>query len=281
MWVAVLTASAGVPDTDVAAVRDALSGGVAERRGDRWVEIPLSGPPKASLPPLSTDVTCLPAVNRAKKLLIADMDSTMIAVECIDELADYAGVKSEVAAITERAMAGALDFEAALLARVALLEGLPVETLEACVQDRVRANPGAKTLVQGMLAAGAATALVSGGFTFFTERVARDLGFQTHSANVLEIAGGRLTGRVVGAVLGPRAKRARMDALMAAHGIAAADVLAVGDGANDIDMVEAAGLGVGYRPKPALAAVADTVLWHSDLGAILAIQSLLEGTRSG
>lgn len=278
--IAVLTATEGVDDATVAVARELFGVGLSRRLSDSAVEIPLvAPPPRITDWDEPVDITVLPLANRVKKLLIADMDSTMIAVECIDELADFAGVKAEVAAITEEAMAGKIGFEGALRARVALLEGLPVSTLEECFLERVRINPGAHQLLKAMGAMGAVTALVSGGFTFFTERVAKELGFQMHRANGLEISGDALTGRVTDPVLGASAKASTLADLLEEHGLNAADVVAVGDGANDIEMVKMAGLGVAYKPKPALAAVADTVLRHSALDAILAIQGIPEGGK--
>ena len=222
------------------------------------------------------DANVVPAEGRRKRLLIADMDSTIIGVECIDELADFAGLKAEVAAITEAAMRGELDFEAALVARVGLLRGLPASVLEECYAERVRLNPGARTLVMTMTALGAETALVSGGFAFFSERVAKAAGFARHQANDLLVADGVLTGEVGRPILGRRAKLAALHALAAEAGVRAEAALAVGDGANDGDMVRAAGLGVAYHAKPALAAVADARIEHSDLTALLALQGIPE-----
>ena len=220
------------------------------------------------------DLNAVPAEGRRKRMLIADMDSTIIAVECIDELADFAGLKPQVAAITEAAMKGELDFEAALIARVALLKGLPASVLGRCYAERVRLNPGARTLARTMAAQGAATALVSGGFTFFSERVAAAAGFARHQANRLEARDGVLTGEVARPILGRAAKLAALRAIAAEAGIGPEAALAVGDGANDADMVEAAGLGVAYHAKPALEAVADARLRHSDLTALLALQGI-------
>jgi phosphoserine phosphatase len=233
------------------------------------------GDPRGLVPgPIDANVT--PLAGRRKRLLIADMDSTMIGVECIDELADFAGVKPQVAAITEAAMRGDLDFEGALDARVSLLSGLPLAALEECYAQRVRLNPGARRLVRTMAALGAETALVSGGFDFFTSRVAAEAGFAHHQANRLEDRDGRLTGKVARPILGAAAKRAALDDLAERGGFDASDVVAVGDGANDLDMVAAAGLGVAYHAKPALFAAADAVLDHSDLTAILALQGVAE-----
>ena len=204
------------------------------------------------------------------RLLIADMDSTMITVECIDELADYAGIKPEVAAITERAMRGELDFRAALMERVALLAGLPERVVVDCLAERVRYAPGARALV-GTLASFCRVrcVLVSGGFTRFAQPVADGLGFHAAIANVLEIDGGVLTGRVLEPIVDSRAKLATLDAECAALGIARAEVLAVGDGANDIPMLEAAGLGIAYHGHPRAVAAADAAIRHTDHGAIL------------
>lgn len=208
------------------------------------------------------------------RMLIADMDSTMIAVECIDELADYAGVKDHVAAITERAMRGELNFEEALIERVGLLKGLPETDLAACYDERVRLNSGARRLVETMNARGAVTALVSGGFTYFSSRVAKAAGFQINQANELLLVDGRLTGEVTRPILGRSAKLELMRAICAERGFATNDVVAVGDGANDLSMIEAAGLGVAYRAKPALKDSAQAVLDVSDLTAILALQGI-------
>ena len=273
--VLVLTAAAGVPDSVAAEAARAL-GGRPERLAASAVEIAFAGPVPDGLAVPGCDANVVPAEGRHKRLLIADMDSTIIGVECIDELADFAGLKAEVAAITEAAMRGELDFEAALIARVGLLRGLPASVLEECYAERVRLNPGARTLVRTMAALGAATALVSGGFDFFSERVAQAAGFARHQANKLLVADGVLTGDVARPILGRRAKLAALHALAAEAGVRAEAALAVGDGANDADMVRAAGLGVAYHAKPALAAVADARIEHSDLTALLALQGIPE-----
>ncbi|MEM1385096.1 MAG: phosphoserine phosphatase SerB [Pseudomonadota bacterium] len=227
---------------------------------------------RSALDRFAVDANLVPGAGRRKRLLIADMDSTIIEAECLDELADLAGVGPEVAAITERAMAGSLDFEGALRERVALLARAPEALLERVWEERIRLTAGARVLVRSMGAKGAATALVSGGFTFFTGRVAAAVGFAEHRANRLLAEDGYLTGQVAEPILGREAKVQALEALMAGHGIAAAEVLAVGDGANDLGMIKAAGLGVGFRPKALLAAEADAVLEHSDLTALLALQ---------
>lgn len=215
------------------------------------------------------DVVIQPAAHRAKKLLVADMDSTMITIECIDELADYAGIKAEIAAVTERAMRGELDFEAALDARVALLEGLEEVAIERCHEERVRLTPGARTLVRTMAAHGARSVLVSGGFTVFADRVAAAIGFDRAVSNTLEIAGGRLLGRVARPIVGAATKREVLLAETAALGLAPAQALAIGDGANDIPMIEEAGLGIAYHAKPRTAAAAPARIDHGDLHAVL------------
>jgi phosphoserine phosphatase len=281
--VLVLTAAAGVGDAEAAAAKETLAGAgahpaVPRRLADSAVEIRFSGALPAGFGAgLATiDANVLPAAGRRKRMLIADMDSTIIAVECIDELADFAGVKTEVAAITEAAMRGELDFEGALVARVALLAGLPETALEECFTERVRLNPGASVLVRTMRAMGAETALVSGGFDFFSARVAEAAGFARHQANRLASRDGVLTGEVARPILGRAAKLTALRAIAGAAGIADAEVLAVGDGANDLDMIAAAGLGVAYRAKPALAEAADARIAHSDLTALLALQGIPE-----
>ena len=273
--VLVLTAAAGVSDAAAGEAARAVAG-VARRLAPGAVEIPFEGALPADFAGAGCDVNVVPAAGRRKRLLIADMDSTIIGVECIDELADFAGVKAEVAGITEAAMRGELDFEGALVARVKLLAGLPVGVLEECYAERVRLNPGARTLVRTMAALGAATALVSGGFGFFAERVAAEAGFASAQANGLVVADGRLTGEVARPILGREAKLAALKAGAAAAGIGAAAVLAVGDGANDLDMVTAAGLGVAYHAKPLLAVAADARVERSDLTALLALQGIPE-----
>lgn len=282
MRVLVLTSAAGVPAEEAERAADVLAAaGLApdapHRLAGSAVEIAFSG--AGALPALAgegIDANVVPAAGRRKRLLIADMDSTVIGVECIDELADFAGVKPQVAAITEAAMRGELDFDGALRARVALLEGLPESVLDACFAERVRLNPGARVLVQTMTALGADTALVSGGFEFFTGRVAAAAGFARNQANRLLAEDGRLTGKVGDPILGRAAKLAALQAIAAAGGYGPGDALAVGDGANDLDMVVAAGLGVAYHAKPALKAAADATLDHSDLTALLALQGIPE-----
>jgi phosphoserine phosphatase len=219
------------------------------------------------------DVVIQPHEGRRKKLLIADMDSTMIVQEGIDELADYAGFKDRVAPITERAMRGEIEFEPALRERVALLKGLPVTVVDMVIAERIRATPGGTALVATMRANGAYTCVVSGGFTTFTERLAVALGFDEQRANTLLVgADGRLTGKVSEPVLGREAKLQALMALRDRFHLAREDTLAVGDGANDIPMIKEAGLGVAFHGKPALKAVADACIEHGDLTALLYAQ---------
>ena len=225
-------------------------------------------------PDIDIDVVIQPEEHRLKRLLVADMDSTMITVECIDELADYAGLKAEVAAITERAMQGELDFEAALDARVRLLADMPTETIDRCRKERVRIMPGARTLVRTMKARGATCILVSGGFTRFADPVAAEIGFDRVVANVLEIEDDRLTGAVSRPIVGAAAKLQVLMDTAAELGIPLEETMAVGDGANDIPMIEAAGLGVAYHAKPAAAAAADARIEHNDLTALLYAQGI-------
>jgi len=216
---------------------------------------------------------CVQAVaGRRKRLLLADMDSTIIGCECLDELADFAGLKDEIAAITERAMAGELPFEAALIERVSRLAGLDLAALRWTYDERVRLNPGAATLARTMAAHGARCVLVSGGFDFFASRVAAAAGFAAHRANRLSDDGARLTGEVGRPILGREAKLAALHEEAAALGADLAETLAVGDGANDLAMIEAAGLGVAYRAKPIVAARADAGVNHADLTALLYFQ---------
>ncbi|MDB5496363.1 MAG: serB [Phenylobacterium sp.] len=224
----------------------------------------------------SLDWCLQPLAGRRKRLLVADMDSTIINVECLDELADFAGLKAEISAITERAMRGELPFEGALRERVAMLKGLPVTALQAAYDERARLNPGARTLVRTMAANGARCVLVSGGFNFFTQRVAAAAGFHAERANTLGEAAGALTGLVGEPILGRAAKLAALTEEAAALGIPFAQTLAVGDGANDLAMIEAAGLGVAYRAKPIVAAQADARIDHADLTALLYFQGYAE-----
>ena len=226
----------------------------------------------AALGDAMIDICVVPAAHRRKKLLIADMDSTIIQQECIDEMADVLGLKPRIAGITERAMRGELPFEGALRERLSLLAGITEAQLQEVYVQRVKLMPGAKTLVATMTANGAATALVSGGFTFFTSRVAKSVGFGADHANTLEVVDGRLTGRVLGPILGREAKLATLQDYARRLGLPPDATLAVGDGANDLDMIRAAGLGVAYRAKPIVAAQAQATIAHGDLTALLYLQ---------
>ena len=221
---------------------------------------------------LALDIAVVPALGRRKQLLIADMDSTIITVECLDELADEAGLKPHIAAITERAMRGELDFESALRERVGLLAGLDQGALQRTYDNRVRLMPGARALVQTMTGNGAHAALVSGGFTFFTQRVAALCGFHNHRANQLELAEGRLTGQVIEPILGRAAKLAALEEFASVKGIDPQLALAVGDGANDLAMIARAGMGVAYHAKPIVAEQARYRIDHGDLTALLYLQ---------
>lgn len=236
---------------DLSALRRALAAALAGQPVD-WCVQPLEG--------------------RKKGLLVADMDSTIINVECIDELADFAGVKEKVAAITDKAMRGELDFEAALRERVAMLKGLPLADLQRVYDERVRLNPGARTLTRTMAANGARCVLVSGGFSFFTSRVAQAALFQAHRGNTLIAADGVLTGQVGEPILGRQAKLSALKEEAAMRGLDLSATLALGDGANDLAMIEAAGLGVAYRAKPIVAAQAAARIDHCDLTALLYFQ---------
>jgi phosphoserine phosphatase len=220
------------------------------------------------------DVVVQPADSREKKLLVADMDSTMIGQECIDELADYAGMKEEIAAVTDQAMRGEIEFTEALHQRVATLNGLGVGCIERCRTDRIRANPGARALVQTMRARGAGTLLVTGGFHDFADPMAAELGFAEVRANYLDSMHGHLTGRVTGAIVDAKAKCEALIQLRDQQRLPKEAVLAVGDGANDAPTIQEAGLGVAYRAKPRLREVADAIIDHNDLTALLWLQGI-------
>ena len=218
------------------------------------------------------DVIVQPEATRRKRLLLADMDSTMIGQECIDELADVVGQKAHVAAITEQAMRGDIAFEPALRARVALLAGLDAAVIASVLAQRITLTPGGRTLVRTMRAHGGYAALVSGGFTAFTQPVAALIGFDETRANVLLVEGDRLVGRVAEPILGREAKLAALIELRERLGLAPEATLAIGDGANDLAMLAAAGLGVAFRAKPAVAAAAHARVDHADLTALLYAQ---------
>ncbi|MCX7646279.1 MAG: phosphoserine phosphatase SerB [Rhodobacteraceae bacterium] len=282
MFVATLLTDPAAPRLDGAAVealRRAWGGGTAVwlARGIA-AEFPLDRMPDnrwevwESLQPLGIDLAVQPAAGRRKRLLVADMDSTMIGQECIDELAAEAGVGPRVADITARAMNGELDFEGALRERVALLAGLPEAVIARVLAERITDAPGAATLVATMRAHRAYTLLVSGGFTAFADPIARRLGFHEARANVLLVEGGRLTGRVAEPILGREAKVAALGETAARLGLTPAEALAVGDGANDLGMLALAGTGVALHARPAVAARCDVRINHGDLTALLYLQ---------
>lgn len=283
----ILSVIAGAHPVPPEAARDiaAAVGAVVPAGEADWLapgtafDLPFDGDPdsvRAALRGLNDewllDVNIVPASGRRKRLLIADMDSTIIGCECIDELADMAGIKPKVAAITERAMRGEIDFPAALRERVALLKGLPLDELGRTYAERVRLNPGARALTATMRAHGARTLLVSGGFTFFTSRVAAAAGFDENQGNTLLDDGAALTGKVGEPILGREAKRAALEHAVARFGLSFDDTLAVGDGANDLDMIRRAGMGVAYHAKPVVAAAAGCSVAHGNLVSLLYLQ---------
>ncbi|PPB79635.1 phosphoserine phosphatase [Albidovulum inexpectatum] len=282
MFVATLLANPARADLDratVEALRDAWGGGHA-----RWLnpgiaaEFDIDRLPEnrwqvwEGLQGIGIDLVVQPAEGRRKRMLLADMDSTMIGQECIDELADMAGVGPRVAQITARAMNGELNFEEALLERVGLLRGLPESVISDVLRERITLTPGGRELIATMKANGGYAALVSGGFTAFTEAVARALGFDEHRANVLLAREGRLTGDVARPILGREAKVQALHDITARLGLTPDDVIAVGDGANDLGMLGLAGTGVALHAKPSVAAQCDVRINHGDLTALLYLQ---------
>lgn len=233
----------------------------------------IAGAARDSLDNAAIDIIVQVAQGRRKKLLLADMDSTMIGQECINELAAEIGKKQHIAAITERAMRGEIEFVPALRERVALLKGLPGDTILRVIADKITLTPGGRTLVRTMRANGAHTVLVSGGFSVFTSVIAQKIGFHEHQANQLLLdADGRLSGLVAEPVLGKEAKLTALLQLREKHGFAVEETLVVGDGANDLAMLEAAGLGIAYHAKPKVAAAAHARIDHGDLTALLYAQ---------
>lgn len=226
---------------------------------------------RSAFPDRPFDIAVLPARGRRKKLLVADMESTIIAEEMLDELADSLGLRDEIAAVTARAMQGELDFESALRERVRKLAGLKLEVMEEAART-MTLNPGARQLVSSMKTQGAFCALVSGGFTFFADPIAETCGFDRARANRLDIRDGRLTGEVLPPILGREAKLASLEEFSQELGLTPQDAIAVGDGANDQALLSAAGLGVAYRPKPRLREAIETHLDHADLTGLLYLQ---------
>jgi phosphoserine phosphatase len=274
-----VTASPAIRKDVAGAIARAVPGTVTWLSPERSFDIAVGGDAKMALAAArmaagdaAVDVNAVTTTGRRKKLLVADMDSTIISCECLDEIADFAGIKAHVAAITERAMRGEIAFEPALRERVALLKGLPVHRLARVYAERVRLNPGARALVATMKRYGARTCLVSGGFTYFTQRVAADAGFDDQQANVLLDDGTALLGTVHEPILGREAKLAALEAEVKALGISEQETLCVGDGANDLAMIKRAGLGVAYRAKPIVAEEAGARIDHGDLTALLYLQ---------
>lgn len=283
MFIATLIAADRLAPGDISAASDALRAAGVDPYGRSWIEDDRAcdllfstdpDPARQALEGLiaGVDVIVQGESARRRKLLVADMDSTMIGVECIDELADFAGVKAEVSAVTERAMRGEIGFEEALRERVALLAGLEESAIGRCREERVCLTPGARALVRTMKREGALTVLVSGGFTSFAVPVAEEIGFDKVVANRLAVREGRLTGEVEPPVLGAEGKRRALVDAARERSLAPDEALAVGDGANDIPMLREAGLGVAYHAKPSAAAAADARINHNDLGALLYAQ---------
>ena len=282
MFTATLLANptrANLDRATVESLRDAWAGGEA-----RWLnpgiaaEFPLAVIPEnrwavwEGLQGLGVDLVVQVSDGRRKTMLLADMDSTMIGQECIDELGDKAGFGPRIAAITARAMNGELNFDAALTERVGLMKGLPVSVIAEVLAERITYTPGGATLIAAMKANGGYAALVSGGFTAFTGPVAAHLGFDENRANVLIEDGGKLTGEVALPILGREAKVQALHEITARRGLTAAEVIAVGDGANDLGMLGVAGAGVALHAKPSVAAQCDIRINHGDLTALLYLQ---------
>lgn len=288
MFIATLIAKERLAGGDISAASDALAAAGLAPYGRSWIEDEKAcdllfsaptGPARAALEGLidGVDVVVQGEASRRRKLLVADMDSTMIEVECIDELADYAGFKAEVAAVTEQAMKGEMPFEAALVERVALLAGLDSSAIDRCRSERVRLTPGARALVRTMKREGAMTVLVSGGFTLFAEPVGAELGFDRVIANRLGVMAGRLDGTVELPIVGAEGKRMALIDAATERRLRPDETLAVGDGANDVPMLREAGLGIAYRAKPAAREAAAASIVHNDLTALLYAQGWARG----
>ncbi|WP_417596223.1 phosphoserine phosphatase SerB [Parasphingorhabdus sp.] len=285
MFIATLIAKDSLNERDIQSAVSSLEAvdAVIVRQSEivdgRVVDIFFEGDPVAARRHLELigneiDVAVQPEANRLKKLLISDMDSTMITIECIDELADYAGIKPQIAEITERAMQGELDFEEALRGRVALLRGLDTAAIQQCLDERVKIMPGAENLVRTMTGRGALTILVSGGFTKFAKPVAQAIGFESFYANVLGVEDGLLTGGLDGPIVDSSRKVELLQSAADAATLPLEQCIAVGDGANDIPMLQRAGLGIAYHAKPKAAEAADVAIRYNDLTALLYIQGL-------
>ncbi len=285
MFIATLIASKSLTAGDISSAADRLANAGCAPGEACWIDadeaadLPFATDPAAARLALEgvfpgVDVIVQPAEGREKKLIVADMDSTMITVECIDELADYAGIKAQIAEVTERAMRGELDFAEALDARVVLLKGLDESAIDRCLAERVRLSPGAETLVKTMRARGATAVLVSGGFTRFAGPVGERLGFNRVIANALLVADGKLTGTVTKPIVDSTTKETTLRETAAQLGLSLDQTLAVGDGANDLAMIKIAGLGAAYRAKPIVAAAAGARIDHASLTALLHAQGI-------
>ncbi|WP_423602743.1 phosphoserine phosphatase SerB [Sphingomonas sp. MS122] len=288
MFIVTLIAADRLSAGDISSAQDKLRdagcapGEVTELEGGRAVDIAFAERADQARAALEgafgrVDIVVQPAADRRKRLLVADMDSTMITVECIDELADYAGIKPQIAEVTERAMRGELDFAAALDARVALLKGLGADAIDRCLAERVQLMPGARALVRTMKAQGATTILVSGGFTRFAQPVGEQIGFDRVIANELLIEAAALTGMVTKPIVDSATKETVLLGAMAELSLDASATMAVGDGANDLAMIKQAGLGVAYHAKPIVAAAAGARIDHNDLTALLYAQGIPRG----
>lgn len=293
LWVATLASSKHAPETFLSLCREAaesIGEGVTLRDvGEKGTACELRWQGQVSDSQMEIlnrwgerhqlDVIVQPLEGRTKKLLLSDMDSTVIEQECIDEMADMLGIKPEIAAITERSMRGEIPFEAALTERVALLKGLPEAALEEVFSTRISFAPGAKEMIAAFKKSGGTAVLVSGGFTFFTSRVAAALGFDAHYANVLEVADGKLTGTVTLPILGADAKKETLEQYCQKLGLTLADAITLGDGANDLPMLEAAGMGVACHAKPrvieAMRAQGKAVIRYSDLTTVAYLLGLV------
>lgn len=280
MFTATLVAAETLKGGDISSSTDRLVAAGARFIAQEWVEadkavdLNFTGDParvrqvlEASIPGI--DIIVQVTAQRRRRLIIADMDSTMITVECIDELADYAGIKAEIEVVTEAAMRGELDFEGALRSRVALLKGLSESAIADCLAERVKIMPGACELIRTVRAAGGFAVLVSGGFTRFADPVGAEIGFDRVIANRLGISDGVLDGSVGSPIIGAQSKAEALAIAMAERGLTVEDTLAVGDGANDIPMIEAAGLGVAYHAKPKTQAAASAAILYGDLSVLL------------
>lgn len=283
MFIATLIAADRLAEGDISTALDRLANAGCGPAGSGWLDTGRAADLAFAMAPqgakaalegafAATDVVVQPIEGRAKRLLIADMDSTMITVECIDELADYAGIKPHIAEVTERAMRGELDFAEALDARVALLKGLGDDAIDRCLEERVRITPGAEALVRTMRANGATTILISGGFTRFADPVGARIGFDRVIANRLNLSDGALDGTVAKPIVDSATKEATLVAAVGELRLAESETLAVGDGANDLAMIRSAGLGVAFRAKPVVASAAGARIDHNDLSALLYAQ---------